>query len=458
MDAPGEGMVVVDDAEFRRLPVQVAMYRAALARFAGDVPGTMRHARRIFDLAAEDDHLGRGAAGALLGLACWSQGDLDAASRWYVEAIASLDRSGHRSDALGCTLAAADIRRAQGRLAEALRLLRHGAKTAHVPDEAPLRGAADMGVGIAEILLEQGDAAGAAEHLRQARQLGDGAGLPQNPYRSRVVAAQLALIDGDRDAAFALLAEAERVVNTDFSPDVRPVAALTARLRIAEGRLDDGWAWARDRGLSATDDLEYLREFEHLTLARLLVAHGIRDGATETIVQALELTGRLLAAAEDGGRTGSVVESLVVEALARQALGDRDGAVAAVRRAAALAEPEGHVRVFLDEGPAMTLLLHQVARDRTAPPFVGRLLLAAGSGPLARRPARTPGLIEPLSDRELEVLRLLQGDLDGPDIARELIVSLNTLRTHTKNIYAKLGVSNRRAAVRRAQELDLLAR
>jgi LuxR family maltose regulon positive regulatory protein len=164
---------------------------------------------------------------------------------------------------------------------------------------------------------------------------------------------------------------------------------------------------------------------------------------------------RLLRAAEDGGRTGSLIEILVVLALARQLRRD-PAALPTLERALVLAEPEGYVRVFVDEGPVMIALLKAVAKQGKASPYVRRLIAAAGSKP-AGLPVRQ-GLIEPLSERELDVLRLLVGDLGGPDIARELIVSLNTVRTHTKSIYTKLGVNSRRAAVRRAEELDLLSR
>jgi LuxR family maltose regulon positive regulatory protein len=121
-----------------------------------------------------------------------------------------------------------------------------------------------------------------------------------------------------------------------------------------------------------------------------------------------------------------------------------------------LAEPEGYVRVFADEGPAMASLLRAAAKQGTKRDYVRRLLAAMSGaergGPVAQ------ALIEPLSQRELDVLRLLATELDGPAIARELMVSLNTMRTHTKNIYAKLAVTSRRAAVRRAAELGLLSR
>jgi len=143
----------------------------------------------------------------------------------------------------------------------------------------------------------------------------------------------------------------------------------------------------------------------------------------------------------------------VLQALAHQTQGDIPAALTSLQRAVTLAEPEGYVRIFVDEGPPMASLLRAAAKQGTARNYVRRLLAAVN-----KTQDSTPveqGLIEPLSERELDVLRLLGTDLDGPDIARELIVSLSTMRTHTRNIYAKLGVNNRRAAVRRAQELDL---
>jgi LuxR family maltose regulon positive regulatory protein len=162
---------------------------------------------------------------------------------------------------------------------------------------------------------------------------------------------------------------------------------------------------------------------------------------------------RLLRAAEEGARTGSVLEILVLQALARQARGDIPAALAALQRALTLAEPEGYVRIFVDEGPPMASLLRAVAKQAAARNYV-RWLLAAVNETERDSPVKQ-ALIEPLSERELDVLRLLGTELDGPAIARELVVSLNTMRTHTKNIYAKLAVTSRRAAVRRAAELGL---
>jgi LuxR family maltose regulon positive regulatory protein len=153
---------------------------------------------------------------------------------------------------------------------------------------------------------------------------------------------------------------------------------------------------------------------------------------------------------------GSVIEVLVLQALAHQANGDLTAALVPLARALALAEPEGYVRLFVDEGAPMAALLGTAAQRGLAPDYVRRLLAAFGTAEEST-PAKQD-LIEPLSERELAVLQLLGTDLGGPAIARELLVSLNTLRTHTKNIFGKLGVNNRRAAVRRAEELQLLSR
>jgi LuxR family transcriptional regulator, maltose regulon positive regulatory protein len=455
-EAPSSAMVVVDEEEFRRLPGAIAIYRAAQALALGDVAGTVTHARRALDLVADDDHLGRGAAAGFLGLTYWTSGELEAAHRSWADAMASLKTAGHVSDAIGCAIALADIEIAQGRLREAMSTYERGLQLATEPGAPVLRGAADMHVGISELFRERNDLEAASEHLLTSRELGDENGLPQNPYRSRVAAARIRRAEGDLDGALELLIEAERLYVGDFSPNVRPIAALQARVWIAQGRLSEARGWAREHGLSAADDLTYVQEFEHITLAAVLVAQGIHDGADHTIVEAADLTERLLGAAEDGGRHGTAIEILVVQALARHARGDLAGAIASLDRAVALAEPEGYVRVFIDEGPRMAALLKLAAKQPNAPSYVRRLLAALATAEGAAAVAQP--LIEPLSERELEVLRLLQTDLGGPDIARELVVSLSTVRTHTQNIYAKLGVNSRRAAIRRAAELDLLTR
>ena len=191
--------------------------------------------------------------------------------------------------------------------------------------------------------------------------------------------------EGSLDAAVALLDDAERVYVGDFSPEVRPIPAMRARLWIAQGRLDEVAGWARDRGLSSDDELHYLREYEHLTLVRLLLAKYTSQGEAGSLDEASVLLDRLLLAAEEGGRGGSVLEILVLQAVGLQLRGDLDGALVPLQRALELAEPEGYVRIFVDEGSVMTDLLSVAASRGIAPATrhaSSRRPRAVSSGPL----------------------------------------------------------------------------
>jgi LuxR family maltose regulon positive regulatory protein len=439
--------IVVDRGQFARLPAQAAVQRAGLALLSGDVEATIHHAGRVLTLVQPTDHLQRGAATALLGLAHWSTGDLESARSYYARAIDDLVQAGHLADALGCTLTLADLHVAQGHLGAAEAAFTAGLE---LVDRHPgLRGAADMHVGLSELRLERDELDAAREHLDAGRALGEHAGLPQHPYRWRVAAARLRVVEGDHAGALALLEEADALYDTDYSPSVRPIPALVARVALARGDLDAALSWAERRGLTATDELAYVTEFEHLTLARTLVALETRDRSDSGAIGLLE---RLMADAEAGGRGGVVIEALVLLSAAHQAHGDRSAAVADIERALELAAADGFVRVFVDGGPGVHALLRSLSPDGPAGTHLRRVLAAfTGHEP----PPARPGLVDELSGRELEVLRLLRSELSGPEIARELIVSLNTMRTHTKNIYAKLGATNRREAVRRADELGL---
>jgi LuxR family maltose regulon positive regulatory protein len=454
--SPPTGMVVVDDAEFRRLPGSIAVHRAGQALMLGDPSTTVTHARRALDLLQEGDHLGHGAAAALIGIASWASGDLDEAHEAYADCMAGMQRAGHLSDVLGCAITLADIRIVQGRLGEAMRTYEEALRLAPGPGGSVLRGTADMYVGMSALHRERGDLNAATQHLLRSQELGEHNGLPQNRYRWRVAMARIREAEGDLSGALDLLDEAERRYVGDFAPDVRPVRAARARVRIRQGRLGDAFGWARERGLSVSDELSYLREFEHVTLARACLARYGIERTQRSFDELTTFLDRLLHAAETGRRTGSVLEILVLTALAHQLRGDLAAALRSLEGALVPAEPEGYVRLFVDEGAPMAVLLTAAAKRGIVPRYARRLITAFG-----RTGAGTPtagDLVEPLSARERDVLRLLATDLSGPDIARELIVSLSTVRTHTNRIFAKLGVNNRRAAVRRAGELGLLSR
>ncbi len=460
-------MVVVDEEEFRRLPGSIAVYRAAHAQARGDVADTVNYARRALELVSEDDHLWRGAAAALLGLAYRTSGDLEAAHRTYADGMARVQKAGHISGAIGCAIALADIRIAQGRLHEAMSTYERGLQLATEQGTPRLRGTADMYVGMSELYRERDDLNAASEHLLKSKELGDLAGLPQNPYRWCVAMARIREAHRDLDGALELLHAAERLYAGDFSPNVRPVAAFKTRVWIAQGRLGEALGWARERDLSAHDGLSYVREFEHITLARVLLALDKSGPAERCLLEAMELLERLRQAAEAGRRAGSAIEILVLQALSLQMQGDIPAALVPLERALTLAEPQGYIRMFVDEGEPMAQLLLAAAARGSMPEYTGKLLAefepALGAeqprnaGRSSLRTSLDPQpLVEPLSQRELEVLRLFASELSGPEIADELVVALSTVRTHTKSIYSKLNVNSRRAAVKRAEELGLI--
>ena len=477
------GMLVADQTELARLPAVVELHWAGLALVAGDAPGTHRHAESAIARAAPQDYVTRAGASAVSGLASWAAGDLRAAYRGYSACVDGLTQAGHIADVLGCSITLGDLLITQGRLGDALATY-EGALTLAGRQPGVLRGTADMYVAISQIALERGDLPTAEAYLRRSHHLGERLGLPQNPYRSRVAMARLQFAQGDVAGAVDLLADAQRVYTGDFLPNVRPIPALRARMLAAAGRLDEALDWAVEHRVSVDDDLSYAHEYEHVTMARVLLAQYRAQRLEPAVRDASRVLERLLGAAERGERTGSVIEILVLQALVHHAGGDVIAAVSALERVAGLAEPEGYVRVFAEQGPPMMALLRLLADKRPTWTYVRRLLAAAAppapavtashvpaapvsaprlsptpvSSVRAARVAETVGgtVVDPLSDRELQVLRLLATDLDGPDVARRLVVSLNTLRTHTRNIYAKLGVNSRRAAVRRAGELNLL--
>jgi LuxR family maltose regulon positive regulatory protein len=447
--------IVADQDAYVRLPAMIAIHRAGLALLAGDTEEAVVHATRVLDLAGDGDPLQRGAACALIGLSNWTHGDLSLARDRYAESITWFESGGYLADLMGVSLAMADIQLAQGLLRDAQRTFEDALR--HTVEHPGLRGAADMHVGLSEVLIERNDLDAATRHLETSTDLGEAAGLPQHAYRWRVTRARLLRARGDLDGALALIDQAMPLYATDFSPPVRPVGALRARVQLASGDLDAASGWATERGLDADDDLTYVNEFEHITLARVLLAHHARTLDPRPLEQARSLLDRLLAAAEEGSRIGSTIEILVLLAAAHHASNEIAAAVSALEGALRLAEPEGHIRLFLHAGPAVTELLRSVASRPGATPHARKVLAATELDVSSVPPSRptAAALVDELSDRELDVLRLLRSDLSGPDIARELHVSLNTLRTHTKHIYTKLGATNRREALTRAAALGL---
>ena len=259
-----------------------------------------------------------------------------------------------------------------------------------------------------------------------------------------------------------MLDQAEPLFLPGYFPDVRPIAAARARVRIVQGRLPDARAWADEHKLPVDEGPDYLAEYDALTHARLVVAeHRVADyhAGGADLDEVVGLLDRIIAAAGRAGRQGSLVEAHLVRALAQHARGDVEQALDDLERALSLGVPAGYRRLFLDEGAPMTRLLRAAAAHAGTSQSALVVELLRTAEPRQERPAARAaraGLDTSVSDREIEVLRLLATHLTGPEIAQQLYVSVNTLRTHTKHIFTKLGVSTRHDAVQRAAELDLL--
>ena len=452
-ETPSTKMVVVDEEQFRSLPVSLASVRAYHAQAIGDVSGTMKYTRRVLDLLPEGDTKGRGAASSLLGLAQYASGELKAAYRTFSYGLAA------GMNPLGVITGAfvlADMKMTLGHLYEALSIYEHALQLANEHGEPMPLETQDVYTGISKLHREQGDLEGAAQDLLISRNLGKQVELADWQYRWCIAQARLKESQGDLDGALDLLNKAERQFVRTPVPEVRPIAALKTRIWVKQGRISQALDWVRERGLSSDDELSFLREFEHITLARVLIAQHKCDLVNGSIQEAIGLLERLLQAAEEGGRTGSVIEILVVQALAHQAQGNILLALAPLEHALTLAEPENYIRIFIDEGLPIENLLNIIKTENKKLNLYIQRLKAVFLGEKPQLSVTNQqSLIEPLSERELEVLRLLRSELSGPEISQHLIVSINTFRAHTKNIFNKLGVNDRRAAVRRAEELDL---
>jgi LuxR family transcriptional regulator, maltose regulon positive regulatory protein len=273
---------------------------------------------------------------------------------------------------------------------------------------------------------------------------------------------------GELTAADAALDRAEACVpQPEGAADlIFPVAVQRARLLLTQGAFDAVADWAERYALSQDDEPSFARERHYLVLVRLLIAQGTPE-------RGLGLLARLESLAEAQGRGGSLIELTILHALALAAVGDDASAVEKLTRALAAAGPEGYIRVFVDEGPSMLALLDRLAdqlrgnlgtRAGVSAEYVARLRDSCGpapreASPSNRRPTATGpvrGLVDPLSDREMDVLRLLADGKSNQEIADALVVALDTVKKHVSHILGKLQATSRTQAVARARQIALL--
>ncbi len=459
---PSAEMIIADREQFRTLPAKIAVARAYHAQALGDVQDTEKYARLGLELLPEGDNPSRGQLSGLLGLSCWVRGDLEAAARTFTDFSATFRAVRNVPDAIGTAFVLADIRMAQGHLNDAASVLEQSLQYALDQDGPISPSAADLYRGLCELSRTRGDLESAARHLSKGKELGGQSEQLGLQYRLSVAHALMRQSQGDLDGALNLLCEADRLYIRTPLPVVHPIPAMKARIWVAQGKRAEAMDWASGQGLTVDDELNYLHEFDHITLARVLLAwHTGNRG--DSLGKAMRLLGRLLQAAEENGRTGSMIEILVLQTLAHNAKSDIPSALVSLEKALTLAEPEGFVRIFLDEGPTMADLLARMATSHgNSTPAMGayiqklRMQGKHSSIKDASPASLSQGLIEPLTQRELEVLGLIGQGLSNQEIGDRLFLALDTIKGHNRRIFEKLCVRRRTEALTRARELGLL--
>jgi LuxR family maltose regulon positive regulatory protein len=421
-------------------------------------------ASRALTELGEDEWMLQSNASGYLALAEWLGGRPAEAERLLSSTIAQWLQAGQRQLAVRTCHHLGQVQRAQGHLDAALGTYQQALEVAAPPGQPALPAAGMAQVGMAEVAYQRNELDAALEQVTKGI-----ARCRQHVYTPPLATglATLAWIrqtHGDPAGALDAIDQAERVAPSHgMATLLNPAPALRARLLLTHGNLAAAARWTQARDLDADDEPSYPREPEYLVLARVLLAQDRPD-------QALRLLGRLHAQATAQGRLGSLIEIQALRALALAATGEEAGAVAVLAEALTLACPQGYVRVFADEGAPMgTLLGRLVTAQRTQQTAARAVpldclarLLRAFNEPHAMAHSRhgvaaaVPGLVEPLTARELEVLGLLAAGRSNQRIAEELVVSLDTVKKHVSHLMDKLGVANRTEAVARARELGLL--
>ncbi len=450
------------DADRMKLRGMAAVIRAFMATYLGDVEAMALHARQALEVLPQQDLIWRGNAAIALGDAHGFKGDVAAAYQARLQAAEAAAQAGDTIFSTVAYLKVAVTLREQGQLQQTVEICQREIQRA---DSSGLKRGSVVGALLAiwgEALAELGDVEKATDLANQGVTLTErGVDLAMRGW-SYLCLTRILFSTGDMVGAEAIVQKVEATARDSNLPAwiTTQIATWQARMWLAQGRLEAASEWARQRGLDTGREPKPLRELDfaslldYVVLARILIAEGRLDEANR-------LLPRLLEAAEAGGRTSRSIEILVLQALAFQADGSTAHAMTTLERALALAEPGGFTRIFVDEGPPMARLLYEAASRGIAPGYARRLLAAF---PLAQPeqtgPSSTPvpesELVEPLSERELQVLQLVAQGLANQEIASRLFLALNTVKAHTRNIYGKLGVRSRTQAVARARALGIL--
>ena len=449
------------------VPALIAIQRSLLAQLRGDADATVAFASRAMAEAGEGERLLHVVAWRYLAVGEWLRGRLAQAERAFQSSIAEWRAVGLPTLTARVIYLYGRVQRAQGDLDASARTCRQVLEITARPGRPPLAAAGSAYLGLAEVAYQRNELdtslRDVTEGITLCRQFSYIPPLATDPPLASglVTLAWIRQASGDPGGALAAIAEAMQAA-PGLPGLLNPVPAQRARLLLAQGDLGGAARWTAERGLDEDDEADYAREPGHLMLARVLLAQA-RPGP------ALALLDRLHATAAAQARVGSLIEIGALRALALAASGDADRAVDALAEALTLACPQGYVRVFADEGPPMAALLARlIAAQRSGGAAaevplgcLARLQRALGAQDIAPGAGRgrvtaVPGLVDPLTSRELEVLEMLAAGRSNQAIASQLVITLDTVKKHVSHVLAKLGAANRTEAVARARELSLI--
>lgn len=430
----------------------IAGARAHRAMMLGETRQAADFARQALECLPDNDPFSRSIRSAtvsILGDASWMNGELEEARRAFAEALEIGRAAGYANMMVLASSNLAGLLVERGRLHEAARTYADALATATGPNQvSPWANHTYAGLGRVHYEWNQLDLA--AQSIRRCIEMSQQSEESELLARGYVMLARLEQALSRPEQAEAAMQAAHGLgARHAFSPrqSVWLQSAL-AELRAARGEMDEAVTLVRQSGISAEDPVPYAREPEYLTLLRVLLAEGDCQAA-------LGLSERLLRQAQAAGRYGRVLEVLVLQALLYRRNEDTTRALSVLDTALSLARPEGYVRVFLDEGEPMVHLLNQARARRLGEGYAAELLLTtAGAG--SPQVASAQGLVEPLTEREVEILKLIASGLTNDDIASRLVISRATVKRHISNIYGKLDVPSRTQAIVRARQLHLI--
>jgi LuxR family maltose regulon positive regulatory protein len=434
-----------------RLP-KIPIYRSVYARFRRDFSAAVALGQIALEQTPTTELHDRAVAQLFLGQAHFHAGNTQAAEQVLSDAMQSGLASGHLTAYLNACHHLAQLRVMQGRLHDVGALCEGAIEVIREQTRPVYAGVEHASLGDVEREWNHLEAAAAEiERGLQLAEAGDDVFFQTDVWRARVC---LALVQKEWQSAWSCIQKAEQVARrSTTSLGIEHLQSWRARVHLAQGNLAEAERWAETKNADDVGPFDPQQEWELLTLARIWLAQGKTD-------EAAALLERIRVAAEESGRHGRALEAQLLQALADQAAGDDGQALERLAQVLARAEPEGYVRLFVDEGEPMARLLQRAVNRGITPAYSSKLLAAIELERKGEQSKPAPGaptpLVEPLSDREIEVLHLVAAGLQNREIADRLIVSVRTVKKHVQNIHGKLGVNNRTAAVARARELSLL--